>query len=96
MPNSDIGLVGLAVMGQNLALNIADHGFAISVFNRTPARMHEFVAAQPGTPGRLTRSAPMDDFFGGMDAEDETPIRLDRIVKGGKFKFSYTYDFGDS
>ena len=32
---SDIGLIGLAVMGQNLALNIADHGFRISVYNRT-------------------------------------------------------------
>jgi 6-phosphogluconate dehydrogenase len=30
---SDIGLIGLAVMGQNLALNIADHGFQISVYN---------------------------------------------------------------
>ena len=33
--HSDIGLIGLAVMGQNLALNIADHGFQISVYNRT-------------------------------------------------------------
>ena len=32
---SDFGLIGLAVMGQNLALNIADHGFTTSVFNRT-------------------------------------------------------------
>lgn len=34
-PVSTIGLVGLAVMGQNLALNIADKGFPISVFNRS-------------------------------------------------------------
>ena len=39
---SDIGLIGLAVMGQNLALNIADHGFAISVYNRTTAKTDEF------------------------------------------------------
>ena len=32
---ADIGLIGLAVMGQNLALNIADKGFKISVFNRS-------------------------------------------------------------
>ena len=32
-PSCDVGLVGLAVMGQNLALNIADHGFQISVYN---------------------------------------------------------------
>lgn len=48
---SDIGLIGLAVMGQNLALNIADHGFQISVFNRTTEKTDAFVAANPGTPG---------------------------------------------
>jgi len=36
--NADIGLIGLAVMGQNLALNIADHGHTIAVFNRSPER----------------------------------------------------------
>ena len=44
---SDIGLVGLAVMGQNLALNIADHGFQISVYNRTTETMEKFVAENP-------------------------------------------------
>jgi len=41
---ADIGLVGLAVMGQNLVLNMADHGFWVAVFNRTTAKMDEFVA----------------------------------------------------
>ena len=50
---SDIGLIGLAVMGQNLALNIADHGFRISVFNRTTSKTGEFVAKHPATPGGL-------------------------------------------
>lgn len=40
---SDIGLIGLAVMGQNLALNIADHGFTISVYNRTYAKTESFL-----------------------------------------------------
>ncbi|KAL5974452.1 6-phosphogluconate dehydrogenase, decarboxylating 2 [Asimina triloba] len=40
---SRIGLAGLAVMGQNLALNIADEGFPISVYNRTPSKVHETV-----------------------------------------------------
>ena len=48
---SDIGLIGLAVMGQNLALNIADHGFRISVFNRTTEKTDKFVADNPNTPG---------------------------------------------
>ncbi|XP_058078202.1 6-phosphogluconate dehydrogenase, decarboxylating 3, chloroplastic-like [Magnolia sinica] len=40
---SRIGLAGLAVMGQNLALNIADHGFPISVYNRTSSKVDETV-----------------------------------------------------
>ncbi len=35
---ADIGLVGLAVMGQNLVLNMADHGFTVAVYNRTTSR----------------------------------------------------------
>jgi len=50
---SEIGLIGLAVMGQNLALNIADHGFRISVYNRTTETMEAFVQAHPDTPGGL-------------------------------------------
>jgi 6-phosphogluconate dehydrogenase len=42
--NADIGLVGLAVMGQNLALNIADHGYTIAVFNRNPDKTRAFIA----------------------------------------------------
>ena len=40
----DIGLIGLAVMGQNLVLNMADHGFRVAVFNRTIDRVNEFLA----------------------------------------------------
>ena len=41
--NADIGLIGLAVMGQNLALNIADHGYNIAVYNRDPKKTLHFV-----------------------------------------------------
>lgn len=40
----EFGLVGLAVMGQNLARNIARHGFSIAVYNRTPQKTKDFVA----------------------------------------------------
>jgi len=40
----DIGLIGLAVMGQNLVLNIADHGFTVAAYNRTISRVDEFLA----------------------------------------------------
>ena len=40
---ADIGLIGLAVMGQNLALNISDHGFRVAVFNRTTSKVTRFI-----------------------------------------------------
>jgi len=47
---ADIGLIGLAVMGQNLVLNINDHGFTVSVFNRTTAKVDSFMeGAAKGT-----------------------------------------------
>ena len=46
----DIGLIGLAVMGQNLVLNMADHGFQVAVFNRTTRKVDEFMTgAAKGT-----------------------------------------------
>jgi 6-phosphogluconate dehydrogenase len=44
MEKAEIGLIGLGVMGSNLALNIAEKGHRIAVFNRTTARTHEFAA----------------------------------------------------
>ncbi len=41
---NDIGLIGLAVMGQNLVLNMATHGFSVGVFNRTTSKVDEFLA----------------------------------------------------
>ena len=43
-PQADIGLVGLAVMGQNLVLNMADHGYRVAVFNRTTEKVDAFLA----------------------------------------------------
>ncbi|CDS40863.1 6 phosphogluconate dehydrogenase [Echinococcus multilocularis] len=42
----DIGLIGLAVMGQNLVLNMLDHGFKVCVFNRTVSKVDEFVCRE--------------------------------------------------
>jgi 6-phosphogluconate dehydrogenase len=46
MPNAtcDIGLIGLAVMGQNLVLNMNDHGFRVALFNRTDSKVDDFIA----------------------------------------------------
>src|ERR1700733_6979486 len=40
----DIGLIGLAVMGQNLVLNMNDHGYRVAVFNRTVSKVDDFIA----------------------------------------------------
>jgi 6-phosphogluconate dehydrogenase len=40
---ADIGLIGLAVMGQNLVLNMNDHGFTVAVYNRTTAKVDDFL-----------------------------------------------------
>jgi 6-phosphogluconate dehydrogenase len=42
----DIGLIGLAVMGQNLVLNMNDHGYKVAVFNRTVSKVDDFIADQ--------------------------------------------------
>lgn len=45
-PLADIGLIGLAVMGENLALNMESKGFRVAVYNRTTARVDEFVGGR--------------------------------------------------
>ncbi len=50
--NADIGLVGLAVMGQNLVLNMNDHGYTVAVYNRTEQVTRDFISA--GAAGRET------------------------------------------
>src|SRR3954463_8156729 len=42
-PTADIGLIGLAVMGENLVLNMETHGFTVAVFNRTTSKVDDFV-----------------------------------------------------
>jgi 6-phosphogluconate dehydrogenase len=77
---SSIGLVGLAVMGQNLALNIADHGFKISVFNRTVEKTEKFVAENPSTPGGILGAKTLGEFIGSL----AKPRRIIMLVQAGK------------
>jgi 6-phosphogluconate dehydrogenase len=79
-PLSDIGLIGLAVMGQNLALNIADHGFQISVFNRTTAKTDKFVADNPNTPGGVIGTKELDEFVRSLSK----PRKIVILVQAGK------------
>ena len=43
-PQGDIALIGLAVMGQNIILNMNDHGYTVVAFNRTVSKVEEFMA----------------------------------------------------
>src|SRR3954468_11576445 len=45
-PNADLGLIGLAVMGENLVLNMESHGYTVAVFNRTTKRVDDFLAGR--------------------------------------------------
>jgi 6-phosphogluconate dehydrogenase len=81
---ADIGLIGLAVMGQNLALNMADHGFKVAVYNRTTATMQQFLAEHPpssfgGLGGGLIGVAELKAFVAAI----KRPRRIVIMVKAG-------------
>ncbi|MEO5806783.1 NADP-dependent phosphogluconate dehydrogenase [Devosia sp.] len=64
MATADIGLIGLAVMGSNLALNIAEKGYTIAVHNRTAAKIDDFVVAakEQGLDGKIIPEADLAAF----------------------------------
>jgi 6-phosphogluconate dehydrogenase len=74
----DIGLIGLAVMGQNLVLNMTDHGFKVAVFNRTTSKVDEFLVHEAkGTPVEGAHS------IAELCAKLKTPRRVMIMVKAG-------------
>jgi 6-phosphogluconate dehydrogenase len=80
MPDAscDIGLIGLAVMGQNLVLNMNDHGFKVAVFNRTTSKVDDFLANE----------AKGTNVVGAHSAEElagllKRPRRIMLMVKAG-------------
>eukprot|EP00887_Chlorella_sp_A99_P000722 scaffold5.g722.t1 len=81
-PTSVIGLVGLAVMGQNLALNVAEKGFSISVYNRSGEKTDAAVAraGKEGVGARLHGFHDLKDFVQSL----ERPRRIIILVKAGK------------
>jgi 6-phosphogluconate dehydrogenase len=75
--NCDIGLVGLAVMGQNLVLNIESRGFAVAVTNRSPDVTEAFVAAHPGK--KLVGARTLAEFVALL----KRPRKVMLMVKAG-------------
>jgi 6-phosphogluconate dehydrogenase len=74
---NDFGLIGLAVMGQNLVLNIESRGFTVSVYNRTEAVTRAFVARHPAR--RITGCATLAEFVQSL----ARPRKLMIMVKAG-------------
>jgi len=75
----DLGLIGLAVMGQNLVLNMDDHGFKVAVFNRTVSKVDDFINGNAqGTQVVGTHS--MEELVGVL----KKPRRVMLMVKAGK------------
>lgn len=82
MSSADIGLIGLAVMGSNLALNIAENGYTVAVHNRTAARIDEFVetAKAEGLDSRVVPKADLADFIQAV----KRPRSIIIMVKAGQ------------
>ncbi|MCE3551629.1 NADP-dependent phosphogluconate dehydrogenase [Pseudonocardia sp. RS11V-5] len=76
---SRIGVTGLAVMGANLARNIASRGVAVAVHNRTAAKTEQFMA-EHGGEGDFTGTESVEDFVNAL----ERPRRIIVMVKAGK------------
>jgi len=78
-PQGDIALIGLAVMGQNLILNMNDHGYTVVAYNRTTAKVDEFLANEAkGTKVLGAHSIPE------LVAKLKRPRRVMMLVKAGK------------
>src|ERR1051325_6407206 len=76
---ADIALIGLAVMGQNLVLNMNDHGFTVAVFNRTVSKVDDFLNNEAkGT--KIIGAHSIEELVGHL----KKPRRIMMLVKAGK------------
>jgi 6-phosphogluconate dehydrogenase len=75
---ADIGLIGLAVMGQNLVLNMNDHGFTVVVFNRSVSKVDQFLAG-PAKNTQVIGAHSLKEFFQAL----KKPRKVMFMVKAG-------------
>ncbi len=79
MQKYDIGLIGLAVMGRNLALNMSDHDFSVAVYNRTTEKTVAFL--ESSAQGRkIAGSASLEEFAALL----KKPRKIMLMIKAGK------------
>ncbi len=76
---AEIGLIGLAVMGQNLALNIAEKGHGIAVYNRTTATTEKFVASDEARKYGVIGTKSLEELVASL----KSPRRIILMVKAG-------------
>lgn len=76
---ADIGLVGLAVMGENLVLNMESHGFTVSVYNRTVEKVNNFVNGR-GKGKKVIGTSTIEELVASL----KTPRKVMLMVKAGK------------
>lgn len=76
---ADIGLIGLAVMGQNLILNMADHGFVVCAFNRTTSKVDDFLSNEAKGKS-IVGAHSLPEFV----AKLKKPRRVMMLVQAGK------------
>jgi len=74
---SQFGMIGLAVMGSNLALNVEEHGFSVAVWNRQPERTRNFIAANEGK--KFTATTTLQELVAAL----EKPRRIMLMIKAG-------------
>jgi len=79
MTQADIGMIGLAVMGQNLVMNMADHGFTVAVYNRTTAVVDSFVAG-PAKGMSIIPTHSLQELAAAL----KRPRRVMMLVKAGQ------------
>jgi 6-phosphogluconate dehydrogenase len=84
---ADIGLIGLAVMGQNLVLNMNDHGFRVAVHNRTTRKVDEFLAG-PAKGTAVIGAHSLEELVNSL----ETPRIVMLMVKAGSVVDQYIND----
>jgi 6-phosphogluconate dehydrogenase len=76
---NDIGLIGLAVMGQNLVLNMNDHGYRVAVFNRTVKKVDDFING-PASGRTIQGTHSLEELVGVL----KRPRRVMLMIKAGK------------